>query len=1064
MKKTVVLLLLVLFAQLLVAQKVTVTGKVTYQTDGSPLPGVTIMVVGTQTGTLSDVDGTYSIDATMGETLRFTFVGMDPVEVTVTSTKVDVVMADAPTDLDEIVVIGYGVTKKALVTGANQNIKGDEIAALNTATPIEALQGITTGISLNRRDGGVPGGELRTTIRGAGTIGDAQPLFIVDGVATGGIAYLNPSDIESIDILKDAASSAIYGSRAANGVILVTTKRAEKGMKPVISYDFYYGFQNIYKKLPALNAQEYMYIMDEGRVNDGLAPNDWHAMLLNNNWLNSNFPGNLGTQLGEYVWALLESGWKGTDWVDEMSSPNAPVQNHSLNIMGSSKDISYALGVSYLDQAGIIGYDLMGAGIKRMTGRLNTEMVIIKGTDHDILTVGENFTMTNSRNKWIGTGNIYWNDLHNALTTNPLLPAYWELSPDAYGFTPTLEGVSKDQSNPLARLFYNRSNYAFDRGNTVVGNVYANLEPVKNLKIRSSLGVDAWFGHGRSWSPTYALGSLYNNANDAVQQTAYEGLNMTWTNTVSYDMQFDQHKISVLAGNEILQNVLNMEVGGWKSNSIFGTPDYAYLDNVVAESISGINTWGHDWAAQGGGILSYLGRVSYNYMEKYLFDATFRADGSSNFAKGHRWGYFPSVSAGWTFTSEDFMSGVSWMDFGKLRASWGQNGNQSIDNFIYSSNIAYLDQGYYFGPDKLVSSPTAVPANVPNPDVTWETSEQLNIGIDARFLKSKLRLAFDWYNKMTKDWLVEAPILGTAGAGAPYINGGDIRNRGIEFTIKWQDEIGDFSYGASLSGTANRNEVTRLANAEGIISGSGHVLSQGTAYISRVEVGFPIGYFYGLKADGLLQNQDEVDAWVGPEGLPYFEDQRPGDVRFVDQNYDGVIDDKDKIMLGSPLPDFEMGMQLNAEYKGIYINATLIGKFGMQVMQSYRSFADIYTQNYTTQIFGRWHGEGTSDRIPRLSSSSTRNTNLISDIFMHNADFLRVSNLVVGYRFDKLLRNLDWFKGASVYVSANNLHTFTKYDGMDPDVGYAPDSWASGVDLGLYPLPRTIMFGANVTF
>ncbi|MFZ2287422.1 MAG: TonB-dependent receptor [Bacteroidales bacterium] len=1063
MKKAVMLFVLAVFAQVLVAQDVTVQGRVTYQADGSPLPGVTIMVAGTNTGVLSGADGTYSLPAKMGATLRFSFIGMTPVEVTVTSTTVNITMADAPTDLDEVVVIGYGVQKKALVTGANLNVKGDQIAELNTSTAMEALQGIATGISVTRNSG-APGAGTKATIRGLGTIGNSNPLYIVDGVSVGNIDYLNASDIESIDVLKDAASSAIYGSRAANGVILVTTKKGVRGAGPVISYDFYYGLQNIYKKLPALNAQEYMFIMDEGRVNDGLAPNDWETLLKNNSYINANFPGNLGTQLGEEIWANLQAGWEGTDWVEEMSMKNAPVQNHSINITGSAKDVIYALGVSYFDQAGILGGDLINAGFTRFTARLNTEMVLVKGSNRDIITVGENFTLTNSKNKWLGTGNIYWNDLHNALITNPLLPAYWDKSPDQYGFTPTLEGISLGQANPLAQLFYNRSNFQWGKGNTVTGNAYVNIEPMKNLRIRSSFGINSWFGHNRIWAPTYKLGTQYNNTTDRVEQSMYQGINFTLTNTVSYEFNVNQHKISVLAGNEILKNILNSNVGGSKSNSIFGDPDYAYLDNVVAESLAGINTWGADWAAQGGGLLSYYGRLSYNFREKYILDAVFRADGSSNFAKGNRWGFFPSVSAGWIFTEEDFMKGNSLINFGKLRASWGQNGNQSIDNFIYSSNISYLDQGYYFGPDKVVTSPTAIPANVPNPDVTWETSEQLNIGIDARFFNSALGLSFDYYNKITKDWLVLAPILGTAGAGAPWINGGDIKNSGIEFTINWKGEVSDFIYGASFSGTMNRNEVTRLANAEGIINGSGDVLSQGTASISRVEVGFPIGFFYGLKTDGLLQNQDDVDKYVTPEGLPYFEDLRPGDVKFIDQNLDGLINDDDKVMLGSPLPDFEMGLQLNAEYKGIYANATLTGKFGMQIMQSYRSFADNFTQNYTTQIFGRWHGEGTSDRIPRLGYASTRNINLISDIYMHDADFVRISNVVLGYRFGNLFKNLTWLKGASVYASVNNLHTFTKYDGMDPDVGYAPDSWASGVDLGLYPLPRTVMFGASVTF
>ncbi len=1063
MKKTVMLFVLAVLAQVLVAQEVTVQGRVTYQADGSPLPGVTIMVTGTNTGVLSGVDGTFSIPARMGATLRFSFIGMTPVEVTVTSSTVNVTMADAPTDLDEVVVIGYGVQKKALVTGANLNVKGDQIAELNTSTAMEALQGIATGISVTRNSG-APGAGTKATIRGLGTIGNSAPLYIVDGVSVGNIDYLNSSDIESIDVLKDAASSAIYGSRAANGVILVTTKKGTRGSGPVISYDFYYGMQNIYKKLPALNAQEYMIIMDEGRVNDGLAPNDWEAMLKNNSYLNTNFPGDLGTQLGEEIWTRLQNGWEGTDWVDEMSMKNAPVQNHSLNITGSSKDVTYALGVSYFDQAGILGGDLMGAGYKRFTARLNSEMVLIKGSSRDIVTFGENFTLTNSQNKWVGTGNIYWNDLHNALVVNPLLPAYWDKSPDQYGFTPTLEGIALGQHNPLAQLFYNRSNFQWAKGNTITGNAYINLEPVKNLKIRSSFGINSWFGNSRSWSPTYKLATQYNNSNDAVTQEMYQGINFTLTNTVSYEFTVSEHKFNLLAGNEILDNVLNANVGGWKANSIFGLPDYAYLDNVTASQISNINTYGADWAAQGGGLLSYYGRVSYNFREKYIVDATFRADGSSNFAKGNRWGYFPSASVGWIFTEEDFMKDNAWISFGKLRASWGQNGNQSIDNFIYNANISYLDQGYYFGPDKLVTSPTAIPANIQNEDVTWETSEQFNIGVDARFFNSSLGLSFDYYNKMTKDWLVLAPILGTAGAGAPWINGGDIKNSGIEFTINYKGEVSDFIYGASFSGTMNKNEVTRLANAEGIINGAAHVLSQGTASISRVEVGFPIGFFYGLETDGLLQNQDDVDAYITPEGNPYFEDLRPGDVKFVDQNLDGLIDDNDKVMLGSPLPDFEMGVQLNAEYKGIYTNITLVGKFGMEVMQSYRSFADNFTQNYTTQIFGRWHGEGTSDRIPRLGYASTRNTNLISDIFMHDADFVRISNVVLGYRFSNLLKNVKWMKAASIYASVNNLYTFTKYDGMDPDVGYAPDSWASGIDLGLYPLPRTVMFGASVTF
>ncbi len=1068
--KLLFLLFFVFVSMTVTGQNGRIQGVVTDRATGESLPGASVVIQGTLQGSTTDLDGRFDFSAPAGEViLQASFIGymVQTRQVTVVEGEtitVNFEMFDDVTVLDEFVVIGYGVQQKALLTGANINVGGDQIAELNTTTAMEALQGIAPGVSVLRNHG-APGAGTRITIRGMGTIGNSDPLFIVDGVAVGNIDYLNPSDIESIDVLKDAASSAIYGSRAANGVILVTTRKGKPGSAPTITYDTYAGFQNIYKNLTPLTAQEYMFIMNEGRTNDGLSPHNWEAILLNNSYLNNNFPDELGTQLGQQVWNNLQNGWAGTNWIHEMTRDNAPVQNHSLNITGSTSDLTYALGVSYLDQAGILGGDITDAGYKRLTARLNTEAVLFKNNSHDIITIGENFTYTNVENRAIATGNIYWNDLHNALVTNPLLPAYWAQSPHGRNYTPTLEGISLGQHNPLA-VMYHRHNYNTGRGNNITGNAYAIVQPIENLRFRSSFGINSWFGHSRSWAPTFRMATQYNNTNDAATQQMYQGIDYTWTNTLTYDFSLQQdHRFSVLAGTEMLKNRLNFNVGGWKARTIYGSPDFAYLDNVVPESISDINTWGRDWAAQGGGLLSYMGRVSWNYQAKYMVDATFRADGSSNFARGNRWGYFPSFSAGWNFTEEEFMPDLGWLDFGKLRASWGQNGNQSIPNFIYSANIAYKPQGYYFGPERLVSSPTALPSNVPNPDVTWETSEQLNFGLDANMLDWRLTFTLDLYEKTTKDWLVLAPILGTSGAGAPFINGGDIQNRGIELSLGWRDEVAGFKYGATIAGAHNRNKVTRLANAEGVILGPSHVLSQGTAYISRVEVGYPIGFFYGFETNGLLQNQDDVDAYVGPNGQPYFEDQRPGDVWFVDQDGNGVIDERDKVKLGKPQPDFELGIQLNAEYRGFFANTTLTGKFGMQVMQSYRSFADQFTQNYTTQIFDRWHGEGTSDRIPRLSSSSHRNTNFISDIYLHDADYLRISNLTLGYKFDNFTRNVNWMQVASVYISFNNLYTFTNYDGMDPEIGFGHDaSWASGVDLGLYPLPRTVMLGLNVTF
>ncbi|MCM4151734.1 TonB-dependent receptor [Arenibacter sp. N53] len=1066
--KFLIITLVLVCSQNVVSQTKNITGLVSDES-GLPLPGVTVVVKGTVNGTTTDFDGNYSIGNVGPEDrLVFTYIGMVSQTITVgQQTTIKVTLLESYESLEEVVVVGYGVQKKALTTGANLNVKGEDIAELNTSTAMEALQGVAPGVSVTRNNG-EPGAGTKVTIRGLGTIGNSSPLYIVDGVAVGNIDYLNSSDIESIDVLKDAASAAIYGSRAANGVVLVTTHKGRKGSKAQIQYDSYYGIQKIYKNLSPLNAQEYMFIMDEGRVNDGLEPNNWEAILQNNNWLNNNYPNNLGTELGSEIWGMLQNGWEGTNWIDEMTTKSAPVTSHSVNITGGGEDSTYAFGVSYLDQTGIIGGNIIDAGYKRLTARMNTEFVLFKNDDHSILTIGENLTYTNSEYRGVATGNIYWNDLHNALVQNPLMPAYWDKSPDANGFTPTLDGLANDQANPLAVMFY-RSNYSNlgNKDNTLVGNVYMELEPIEDLKFRSSYGLDSWFGHGRSWTPTFALGVLFSNANDGASQYQYLGANLTWTNTLTYERTFGNHNINALIGNEVYKNQINNSVGGSMANTRFGLPEYAYLNNVDKTDVNSINTFGADYAAGGGGLLSYIARAQYDYKEKYLLSATMRADGSSNFAKGNRWGYFPSVSAGWILTNEDFLSNNSGvLDFAKFRGSWGQNGNQSIDNFIYSSNIAYLNPGYYFGDTKPISGATAVPARVTNPDVTWETSEQLNFGLDARFFNSRLDFTADWYKKTTKDWLVVAPIQGTSGAGAPYINGGDIENTGYELMLSWNDNIGDFKYGATISGAFNKNEITKIANSDGIIQGPSSVLSQGTASVSRAEVGKPIGFFYGYETDGILQTQDEVDAYVKPtDGTPYFSDQRPGDVRFVDQNQDGIIDESDKKMLGNPNPDFELGIQLNAEYKGFYANVTLSGKYGMQVMQSYRSFADRFDQNYTTEIFGRWHGAGTSNTLPRLSSVSNRNTNWISDIYMQDADYLRINNLTVGVKLGDYISDIKLFSDIKVYVAINNLYTFTNFKGMDPEVSFGHDAgWASGIDLGLYPLPRTVMFGFSVDF
>lgn len=440
-----------------------------------------------------------------------------------------------------------------------------------------------------------------------------------------------------------------------------------------------------------------------------------------------------------------------------------------------------------------------------------------------------------------------------------------------------------------------------------------------------------------------------------------------------------------------------------------------------------------------------------------------RADGSSKFAPGNRWGYFPSVSAGWVISNEAFMERTSsWMDFLKLRASWGQNGNQNIAGFQYLANIAF-DSKYFFGDNKTNSFTGAYPSILANPDITWETSEQINVGLDTRFLNGRLSAVFDWYNKSTKDWLVQAPIVGIYGTGAPFVNGGDVRNRGVELGLGWNDQVNDFRYGVNFNISYNKNEVTRIANTEGIIHGPANVLSHNTSELYRAEVGYPIGYFWGYKTDGLFQTEADVKAYTNAEGTVIQPDAQPGDLRFVDTNGDGMIDDNDKVMIGDPNPDVNFGFSLNLGYKGFDLSVVTNGVAGNQIARAYRS-ANLPFENYTTEILGRWHGEGTSNSIPRVTASGHINDLYVSDRYIESGSYWRISNITVGYDFKKLFTGLP-LQQARLYVTGQNLATITKYKGLDPEVGYGFDSsWASGIDLGFYPSPRVFMVGVSIKY
>ncbi|MDH6356602.1 TonB-dependent receptor [Parabacteroides sp. PF5-9] len=1039
---------------------VKVSGVVSSETDGYPLIGVNVVQKGTTNGSITDIDGKYEITVPVGAQLEFSYIGFLSQAVNVVSgnTIYSVMLREDSQSLDEVVVVGYGVQKKKLITGATVQVSGDNIQKMSTTSAFTALQGQTPGVNI-MQSSGQPGEGFKVTIRGLGTAGNSSPLYVIDGVSGGDINHLNPSDIESIDVLKDAASAAIYGARAANGVILVTTKQGKAG-KMTLSYDGYVGVQNVYKMPSLLNAKEYMTIMDERRFNEGNAGYDWANLL----------PAS--------IYEGIQNGtWNGTNWMEEIRNENAMTQNHAINLIGGSETSKFSMGFSYTGQEGILGGPAQSQW-DRYTARVNSEHILHKANGFNVVTIGQNLLYNYREKEGIAVGNIYWNDVHNMIVANPLLPVY-DSDGNYYDQNDKeREGWLYDggTANPIGDMMYSSRGQNLSKSYSLRANAYIEIQPILNLKFKSVFGYNMSSSSYRSYAQAHKLSTTVQRTEDEVTQNAGSGYDISWENTLAYSFKLNNdHAFDVMIGQSILKWGMGEELEGYAKKPIFtGNFDYAWLSNTKPTEMTDFNiNYGRPWGE--GALASFFGRANYNYKETYMASFSLRSDGSSNFARGNRWGYFPAVSAGWVMTNEPFMESVhNWMDFFKLRGSWGQNGNSNIDNFQYLATVAFDESNaYYFGENKTSQTTGGYADILPNKDVTWETSEQLNIGFDARFLDSRLGVAFDWYKKTTKDWLVKAPTLASYGTGAPYINGGDIENKGVELGLNWNDYIGEFTYGVNLNFDYTKNEVTRIANSEKIIQGEPNVLSQGTSEMYRAQVGYPIGYFYGYKTEGVYQNQAQIDERRAAGNKGTLANAQPGDLIFADINGDNVIDEDDKTMIGNPNPDLTVGLSLNFGYKGFDLSVTGRGVFGHQIAKSYRSFADSPLQNYTTDVFDRWHGEGTSNKMPRLTSGSHSNYQNVSDIWIEDADFFRLQNITLGYDFKKLFPKMVLGQ-ARLYVSAQNLFTITGYSGMDPEVGYGGDTdsatsanhgrWARGIDLGFYPSARTYLVGVNLKF
>lgn len=1005
-----------------------VSGNVKSAEDKMGVPGATVAIEGTRTGTSTDFDGNFKLAAKTGDVIVISFMGFKTQRITVGAQKtINVTLQTESAELKEVVVIGYGSQKRTTVTSAITQVSGENLARTNTTNALQALQGQAAGLKITSTSG-QPGEGFNVVIRGIGSTAGSTPLYVVDGILTGDISYLNNSDIESISVLKDAASAAIYGSQASNGVILVTTKKGKRGAAGQITFDQYYGVQSVARKVDLLDATEYATILNEAAVNSGKAP--------------------------YFTNAQISTFGKGTNWMDEMLVDNVATKNYSLGASGGSDTSVYSTSLAYLQQGGVVGGPDL-SNYERYNFRFNSEHKLYK----DVVTLGQNLSFAYINKNGIGVGNQYNNSLRSAFQVSPFLPMYDD-NGNYYNTTNNTEPWLAGQANPYAVMYYNNQNESNNQ--KLLGNVYLQIEPIKNLTFKTTLGLDYYAGEGHSYSPIYHLSTYANNNVNTVNQSMNKGKTLTWDNLLTYKFNVaSNNHFETMVGTSSI-NYDGTSIGATNADVIFNDLEHAWLDNTTNKDGAKISINGQKSETKR---MSYYGRLNYNYKETYLINATFRVDGSSIFAAENQWGYFPSVSAGWVVSNEGFLKNSSAINFLKLRASWGQVGNQNARAFQYLSTIKSNNTNYIFGGTEGTLTPGAYPDRLSNLNLKWETSEQINLGLDARFLDNALSVTFDAYKKTNKDWLILAPVLATAGADAPYINGGDVVNEGLELSLQYQNKIGDFNYSVSANGAYNKNTVGQIPTADGIIHGISNELYANAGEFYRAENGQPLGYFWGYKTGGVFQNQAQIDNYKSASGVVLQPNATPGDVIYVNTNGDDKIDIADKTKIGDPNPDFTYGFSLSANYKAFDFSLQANGVAGNQIVQSYRDQSGTYG-NYNSSILSRWHGEGTSNTTPKVTEDN-RNFTQFSDLYLQDGDFLRISTVTLGFDVAKMKHSKPFFASQfRIYFSALNLYTFTKYNGMDPEIGFGSSNndqkFSSGVDVGYYPRPRTFMMGLNI--
>lgn len=1033
MKRILTLFLLISSSIYLLAQQRTITGVVSASDADMPLPGATIVVKGTSVGAVTDGNGIFSIQAASDDILVISFVGYTSVEQPVgTASELNVVLDPDVGQLEEVVVVGYGVEKKSLVTGAIAKVSSEDIEKSNTLRIEQALQGKTAGVSITQVSG-QPGSGFTIRVRGTGSNGNSEPIFIVDGLRMGGIESINVNDIESVEVLKDAASAAIYGADGANGVVLITTKSGTT-LEPTLTYKYYYGIQDAANpNFGVMNSTDYLDYR-------------WRALLSE---------GRDSTQIAAMMPLPGEEMYQ-TNWLNEVINP-APMSEHFLSYTGGNEKSQYSASGSYLNQDGIGGGDK--ANFTRLTARFSGDHQVKKW-----LKIGHKLNYSHSKRTSLPENSTFNSFMNMSILLDPLTPVtvpFDSLNFIGADFRPYLVndgagnyyGVSRIVSgeifNPKALLetLHGKSNT-----DKLFGTIFADITPIKGLTYKTKVDFDLAYVNNSNWFQKRYFNAEQIHETNGASRGYSKYQTYQWGNFINYDMTAGDHTFRFLAGTEanVYQNI-NLSASG--TNLINESDAFAYV-GTTPDSTHIAGDWFNEVRR-----FSYIGRISYNYKEKYMATVNFRTDYSTLFGTNFRAGHFPSASVGWVISREDFFE-VPAISFMKIRASWGENGSTSnLGSFGYLSLITGVYQ-YTNSAGQLERG--SEPRAISNPSLRWEVSEQTDIGLDMGFLNNKLYMSFDFYNKITKDLITQSTFATVYGNYNSNINAGNILNRGVEMEVSWKDNIGFLNYNIGFNAAYNYNEVTNTGDQEKLY---GATVFTDDDNLTFFEEGYPAWYFSAYKTDGIFQTEEEILNYRGMAGNRIQPNAVPGDIRFVDVNRDGKITPDDRVMVGDPYPDWVLGANIYAEFKGFDFTMYVQGATGLSVVNALNRSDRLGMNKPQFYYDMAWDGEGSTNEWFRPTEIDPNGNFRMSDMLVEDADYLRIKTLQIGYNFGEINFFNDFaFKEARVYLSATNLLTLTTYKGLEPEIGAVGGPSGIGIDYGFYPSARVYQFGFRVTF